>query len=44
MINYQIDFECHWNESYPVSLTCGTFNLQKENELEVIYEIKRRFL
>lgn len=44
MNHYQIDFDCYWGEKYPVSQTCGTFYLEKNNDLEVIYEIKRRFL
>lgn len=44
MKHYEIDFECFWDDRYPVPHTCGTFFLDKSDDLEVIYEIKRRFL
>ena len=36
MIKYQIDFECHWNNTYPVPMTCGTFYRRADDMLDIL--------
>ena len=36
MIKYQIDFECYWNNIYPVPMTCGTFYRRADNMLDIL--------
>ena len=43
-MTFVIDFDCHWDDRYPVEHTCGTFPLHVKDELTAIYFIKRNFL
>ena len=44
MIKYQIDFECHWNDIYPVSMTCGTFYRYANNMLDILTMLYQSWL
>ena len=44
-MKYEIDFECYWcPDRYPVSITCGTYHIEANSDLEVLFEIRRKFL
>jgi hypothetical protein len=43
-MTFIIDFDCHWDDYYPVEHTCGTFSLHVNSELDVIFYIKKNFL
>jgi len=41
---YIIDFDCHWNRTYPKEHTIGQVMLSGENDLTAITFIYKRFL
>lgn len=43
-MSYKVLFDCHWDDDYPVNHTFGEFPVQANDDLEVIFYIKRKFL
>jgi len=43
-MTFVIDFDCHWDDRYPIEHTYGAFPLHANSELDAIFYIKKNFL